>query len=201
MADLSENPFLILKITPTLAPDPLLLEQGFIEASKAVHPDNPQGETGKFASLGTARTVLANLSTRIPAALEALGYDAELREYSSADSHMVPMSSELVALFAELGPAIQRVTSIARKKTSARSELARALLAREELAARKLLETTGSRIDKLIDGRSDRLVELDRLLSSSPRQTCREALRIASDCAFLEKWKAQVRASLASLFV
>lgn len=196
-----ENPFSVLGIKPALALDSQHLEASYREASKGCHPDSPGGNTEAFAALGTARAILASPSTRIPAALEALGHSEDGSGQPSPASRSVSMPGELIDLFAELEPAIQRVEAIARKKTAAHSELARALLAPEELAARHQLETASEKTAALIETRCQGLVELDRALSTTPDTASRAARRIATDSAFLEKWRDQVRATLMKLFV
>lgn len=194
-----DDPFSLFGLEPSLALDPDILESRFRETSKKWHPDSQTGDAGTFREIGAARIILSEASTRIPAALRALGL-AEGGATGSENS-ISTLSEELMDLFAQLSPAIQKVEAVARKKTAARSELALALLAPEEIAARRPIEAAGKQIQSLMDLRLDLLNDLDRLIKTDdPHPAAKKAHQIARDCAFLERWQKQVRNTLLKLF-
>lgn len=193
------NPFEVLGLEPALDLDATTLEDAYRAASKQHHPDSDSGggDPDAFARVGSAKATLDRLSSRIPAALQALGFDKP----ESAGNGSAPMSGDLMDLFAELSPAIQQVEEVAKKKLAAQSELARALLANEEIAARRPLESAGLRIQQAIDSRLSHLPALDIGLAQKSPEAAPTARRLAHELAFLEKWQDQVRATLMKLFV
>ena len=190
------DPFQLLGLEPGLVLDLDDLEKAYHRASREHHPDSGTGDGDAFARVNAARATLASPATRISAALKALGCSP-----TEDGGKAAPMAGSLMDLFAELGPAIQGVEEMAKRKAAARSELARALLAEEELAVRGPLEEAGRRVQEALDARLARLPELDKALRLEEDGAVGEARRLAHEFAFLERWQGQVRETLMRLFV
>jgi len=194
------NPFETLGFQPTLAVDPTWLENRYLELSKECHPDSPNGDPDRFAELGTARSTITSPSRRIAALLDAL--TGSHTDGSSSAPRAGKMSGELMDLFAELSPALQVVEDVARRKHEAKSELARALLANEELAARAPLEKAGIAVQAAINQRVERFGPLDHGIGHGIGDDLEKQLReLSHELAFLEKWQSQIRETLMKLFV
>ncbi|MFN0130514.1 MAG: DnaJ family molecular chaperone [Verrucomicrobiales bacterium] len=157
------------------------LERRFDALSRQHHPD-VGGDPIAFARLGEARRLLVTPAPRLRHLLE-LVYPG------------TPLAGELpptlVDHFAILGPTLQVAQQFIRKKETAASALARALLASEEMRHRETLESAAATLANSLAAVLDATRSWDGHAESLTAW--------ARQAAFLERWQAQVRESLVRL--
>ncbi|MBK8038769.1 MAG: J domain-containing protein [Verrucomicrobiaceae bacterium] len=167
--------FALLGLPRSASLDESLLQAAWHEKSRAAHPDHPGGS--------------ATLAAEINAAYEAL-LAPEKRLKHLLDLHAVPwrtipISAEMMSLFSQIGPLLQKASALAKKKQQASSALAKALLANEEMSLREALEALGTEIE----------AKREVILSALPEEL--ELLQVAqATLAYLAKWQAQIREAL-----
>ena len=157
------------------------LARQFDALSRTRHPD-AGGEAAAFARLAEARRLLSSTSLRLRHLLELEHPETRL------DGTLSPA---LMDVFTALGPALQTAQDLERRKTSASTALARALLAPQEMLARETLETWAESLAHRLDGIAD--------ASRSWDGTAAPLAAWAREAAFLEKWQSQVRHALTRL--
>ena len=157
------------------------LARQFDTLSRARHPD-AGGETAAFARLAEARRLLSSTALRLRHLLELEHPEARL------DGALSPA---LMDVFATLGPALQAAQDVERRRASASSALARALLAPQEMLARETLEHIAESLAQHLDAIVD--------ASRSWDGTAQPLAAWAREAAFLEKWQSQVRHTLTRL--
>jgi len=171
--------FAILGIDRKLAVSDEELRAAFREAGKSAHPD-AGGAHGDFSSLQEAFAILSSPSRRLKHWLALHGESGEDRG---------TIRDELVDLFSAVGPVLQRVDALIRRRDEARSALTRAMLEGESNICREQLDEMIGRVDDAIKAETENFPTLG---SAYPIPTA-EAARTARNLAFLEKWRAQLR--------
>jgi curved DNA-binding protein CbpA len=179
------DPFQILGMEPKLVLSDDALREAFREAGKRAHPDAGGGE-GEFAALREAFAVVSSPSRRLRHWLELRGTPGELR--GSIDN-------SLMDLFAEVGAVTQLAESVIRKRDEAKSALVRAMLEGETQVCREAVERAIFQVETTITRECAIFPELEK--STAPDGEA--AARAARSLAFLEKWRAALRACFGRL--
>jgi curved DNA-binding protein CbpA len=161
------------------------LREAFREAGKQAHPDAGGGD-GEFAVLREAFAVLSSPSRRLRHWLELRGTPGEVRGC---------IDTALMDLFAEVGAVSQRAEELIRKRDEAKSALVRALLEGQTQVCRETVERTISQVETMI--RSECAAFQD--FESSAELDVEAASKVARNLAFLEKWRAGLRACFSRL--
>ena len=161
------------------------LGEAFRDGGKRVHPDAGGGE-GEFAALREAFAIVSSPSRRLKHWLELRGIPAEVR--GSIDN-------PLMDLFAEVGAVTQQAEAVIRKRDDAKSALVRAMLEGETQVSREAVETVIAKVDALIDRECAVFPEFESM-GNLELETVSKAARTL---AFLEKWRAGLRACFSRL--
>lgn len=177
--------FQILGIEPTLVLAEETVRDAFREAGKRAHPDAGGGE-GEFAALREALAVVSSPSRRLRHWLELRGTPGEIR--GSIDT-------SLMDLFAEVGAVTQQAEGVIRKREEAKSVLVRAMLEGETQQCREAVERAISRVESRIADECSGFAEMEK----APEPDVAAASQSARNLAFLEKWRAGLRACFSRL--
>ena len=156
------------------------LREAFRAAGKTAHPD-AGGDDDRFAGVQRAYAILASPAAR-------LRHWLELEGVGFAERGAVP--AVVMDLFGRLGPLIQQAEALARKRSAARSALARALFEPEVHAIREQIETAIAEVDAAIATQTAAFPAIEAGTCADPGATVRAL-------AFLEKWRAELRAKFA----
>lgn len=177
--------FQILGMEPQLVVSDEALRDAFREAGRLAHPDAGGGD-GEFAALREAFAVVASPSRRLRHWLELRGTPGEVR--GSIDT-------ALMDLFAEVAAVTQQAESVIRKRDEAKSALVRALLEGETQVCREAVERAISQVETVIRGECAVFPEFE----SAAEFDLEAASKVARNLAFLEKWRAGLRACYSRL--
>ncbi len=158
------------------------LREAFREAGKRVHPD-AGGGGGEFEALQEAFRLLSRPSRRLRHWLELSGIPGDERG---------ALGLELMDLFALAGEVLQSADALIRRRESARSALARAVLEAETQQVRERIEAAQETLGRVAGEKIALFPALERE-DGDPWQ-------IVRDLAFLEKWQAQLRERYAKLW-
>ena len=176
--------FARLGLSPRAALDPEELKARYHELARESH-----GEEGAdSADLNAAFSCLPQPSTRLRHLLELLFPD----EASQRLGGTIP--GVFIDLFSSLATAIQKVDAVGARKKAARSALAQALVAGDEMEAREAIEAVGSLIHAERHALEETFPELDTSMAFDKLSRAYRAF------GFLDKWQAQVRAKLLELY-
>ncbi len=161
------------------------VRDAFREAGKRAHPDAGGGE-GEFATLREALAVVSSPSRRLRHWLELRGTPGEIR--GSIDT-------SLMDLFSEVGAVTQQAEGVIRKREEAKSVLVRAMLEGETQQCREAVERAIFQVESRISGECSGFAELEN--AAVPDVAA--ASQSARNLAFLEKWRAGLRACFSRL--
>lgn len=170
------------------------IRESFHKLARRIHPDSgvqPDGEA--FEALNRAHVELASCPRRIWHLLE-LEYGSKNLEKSGG------VGERLVDLFSAVGRVIAVAETIAVKRSSASSDLGRALLEEEAVSARASLASVNAEIASAITGYEATLPELDRMIQAAAPDAISSGLDLWRNLTFLEKWRGQIQAKFAQLF-
>ena len=179
------NPFEVLNIEPRLVISRDELNQAFREAGKTAHPDAGGSEEG-FAQLQAAADTLSRPARRLKAWLELKGVEVDSRG---------SIGNALMDEFGRVGEETQKAEAFIRKRESAQSALAKAMLENDAQLCREQLEEAMQRLDELTQNICDGFEALEESGSAGT-----EAVEWHRDLSFLEKWQASLRSLFAKLF-
>lgn len=182
--------FALLGLPARAALDEAELQSAWLQAARAAHPDQEGGDAALAAGLNQALDTLKSPVTRLKHLLE---------RHSGTPWRAVPLDAEMMRLFENLGPLLQRGAALAQKKQAASSALAKALLAREEMQIREALEELGARIEEAWAREESSLPGCDERLAAGDAAVWPELQAAQARLAYLEKWRAQIRAQLLAL--
>ncbi len=177
--------FRILGMEPKLVLADDALRDAFREAAKRAHPDAGGGD-GEFAALREAFAVVSSPSRRLRHWLELRGMPGEVR--GSIDNL-------LMDLFAEIGAITQLAEAVIRQRDEAKSALVRAMLERETQVCREAVQRAIFQVEMAIT----RECAIFAVLEKSADLDVAAAAKIARNLAFLEKWRAGLRACFGRL--
>jgi hypothetical protein len=180
------NAYALLGIEPRLSLSDEVLADAFREAGKSAHPDAGGGD-GRFSALHEARAILASPSRRLCHWMELRGVVLEPRG---------AIDDRLMDLFALAGEAGRQAEALARKRDEARSALARAML---EGATQQCREVVEEALAKVNDAIAAECADFPGLEAVAADVVADRAARIARNLAFLEKWRAGLRAAFGRL--
>ena len=180
-----KNAFEILGVAPCLVIDAETLGAAFREAGKTAHPDAGGGDD-EFAGLRAAFETLTSPSKRLKHWLELRGTPAETRGV---------VDPGLMDLFSVVGAATQRAEGLIRKRDETKSALGLALLERETHVAREAVEKAVASVEAAIH----RECAVFSAIEKSPAVDVEAASKTARNLAFLEKWRAGLRAVFSRL--
>ncbi len=158
------------------------LREAFREAGRRFHPD-AGGEGGEFQALQEAFRLLSSPSRRLRHWLELSGIPGDERG---------ALGPELMDLFTRTGETLQGADALIRRRESARSALARAMLEAETQQTREKIEAAQEILGRVAGERIAFFPVLERG-DGDPWQ-------IVRDLAFLEKWQGQLRGRYAKLW-
>lgn len=180
-----KHAFQRLGIAPCLEISEESLREAFRAAGKEVHPDAGGGE-GEFAALREAFAVLSSPSRRLKHWLEWRGTPGDDR--GSIDD-------SLMDLFTEVGAVTQQAEALVRKREDAKSVLVKAMLEGEIQLCREAVERAISRVETVIGRECSVFSEYE----TTADPDVQAASKVARNLAFLEKWRAGLRASFSKL--
>lgn len=182
---LVSDAFQILGIPPALVLSDDSLREAFREAGKRSHPDAGGGE-GEFAALREAFAVVSSPSRRLRHWLELRGTPGDVRG---------TIEPSLMDLFTEVGAVTQQAESLVRKRDDAKSALVRAMLEGETQIRREAVERAISQVETRITDECAVFSEFEKSLVVDVDA----AAKTARNLAFLEKWRAGLRACFSKL--
>ncbi len=177
------NAYQILGLEPRLVIADETLRDAFREAAKQAHPDAGGGE-GEFAAMREAHALLASPSRRLRLWLELRGTPGELRG---------TVAAELMDLFAAAGAVTQLAEAQIRQREAAKSALVLAMLEGATQDCREAVERVISRLEMRIGAECAAFPEYEQTTVSEA------AAQGARNLAFLEKWRAGLRATFSRL--
>lgn len=183
------NAFALLGLPRIAALDDEALQQAWLAASRSAHPDQPGGDAARAAEINTAYDTLQAPEKRLK----------HLLDLHAVPWRTVPIDEGMMALFGQLGPALQKVAAFLKRKQSATSALAKALLSPDEMRLREHLETLGTTLDAERTTLLADLPALDSRLSAGDTTALADLQILQARLAYFGKWQAQVREALLSL--
>lgn len=183
------NAFALLGLPRAAALDPKALQQAWLAASRAAHPDQPGGDAAHAAEINAAHETLQSPEKRLK----------HLLELHQTPWRAVPIDDTMMAIFSQLGPLLQNITACLKRRQSAASALAKALLAPEEMRLREQLEELGTQLEAQRSALLAELPALDSRLGAGDTAILIELQTMQAKLAYLAKWQTQVRESLLSL--
>lgn len=183
------NAFALLGLPRAAALNEAALQQAWLEASRSAHPDQPGGDATRAAEINAAYETLQTPEKRLK----------HLLELHQVPWRTIPIDDSMMALFSKLGPVLQSVASFLKRRQSATSALAKALLAPEEMRLREQLETIGTTLDDERTALLENLPTFDARLSSGEAAALNDLQILQARLAYFGKWQTQVREALLSL--
>lgn len=179
--------FAELGLPRRLALDPDTLETTWRRRSRELHPDSAQGDADGAAAANRACGILRAPGSRLRHWLALHGV--------AAPAH-TGLDADLMSLFADAGLVLHEADALSKKKSTATTALARALLAAPEFAVQKKLQDLMRRIrqesEKLID-------RFEAFEAAAAGGDFTEAAAASGRLAFLERWERQCRDRLLAL--
>ena len=183
------NAFALLGLPRIAALNDEALQQAWLAASRSAHPDQPGGDAARAAEINSAYETLQAPEKRLK----------HLLDLHAVPWRTVPIDEGMMALFGQLGPALQKVAAFLKRKQSATSALAKALLAPEEMRLQEQLEELGMQLEAQRSPILETLPALDAGLAAGDGTTLTELQAMQAKLSYLAKWQAQVRESLLGL--
>lgn len=181
--------FALLALPRVAALDESTLHQAYLAQTRSTHPDQPGGDTARSAEINAAFETLQAPEKRLK----------HLLEIHQVPWRTVPINDAMMALFGQLGPLLQNTTVFLKRKQTATSALARALLAPEEMRLREQLEGLGQTLDIERTSLLDSLPDLDTRLNSGDDTALSDLQTLQAGLAYLGKWQTQIREALLGL--
>ncbi len=176
------NPFARLGLPESLLLDPASVE----DAWRDLRRDGKTDEEAE-ASGNRARTLLSDPVSRLAAWLDLKAPDA------APDRAVAP---ELMDLFANIGPVLASTDTLLARHRKATTALARAVLAKEAVAAQLGVQGLLQEIQPLKAALTERFPEFERDAASGEFAG---SLRALGQLKFLKRWEEQCRERLLAL--
>jgi curved DNA-binding protein CbpA len=168
------------------------LHRAYTTHSRAAHPDHG-GSEALAAKVNAAYETLRYPEKRLKHLLELAG-PPDAKAWRT-----VPLDEGMMALFSELGKAMENTSKFLDRKSKAASAIARAVLAAEELRNRETLEAIGFEIEKRRGEMEAGLPAWDAAIASDDESAWKQLAAMQARFAYLAKWQAQVRERLLAL--
>ena len=189
---MSADAFALLGLQPRAALDEETLQAAYLVATRGAHPDQAGGDAQLSADLNAALQTLKSPVTRLKHLIEV---------HSDTPWRAVPLDATLMGIFEHLGPLLQASATLLKKKQTATSALARALLADEEMRLRESLEDLGLRISELWQQIEAQLGISDTRIAAADTSVWADLQGIQARLAYLSKWRTQIREVLLGLML
>lgn len=173
--------FALLGLPRTAALDEAALQAAWHARSREVHPDQPCGSAALAAEVNAAYETLGAPEKRLK----------HLLELHEVPWRTIPVQPDVMELFMQLGPVLQNAAGLVKKKHSAASALAKALLAPQEMEMRE-------RLEELAAGIEARREAILAVLPSGEADLATLQIHQAT-LAYLAKWQGQIREALLAL--
>ena len=173
--------------------DPERVKETFHQLSRTEHPDQQTDGEGDFARLNQAQAVLRDPKLRLRHLLELEHPEVKLSGPSG-------IPTGLADLFVAVHGLLREADAVLAKKAAANSALAKALLAREEFAAREKVEAILEQLDALQAEATAELQAFDaRWLDARPPDAAAALHEFYQQFAYLSRWLEQLRERLFQL--
>jgi curved DNA-binding protein CbpA len=190
--------FALLQLPRQLTLEERVLHQAYAALSRTAHPDHG-GSAEEAAGVNAAYELLRSPEKRIKHLLE-IAAPPDAKAWRA-----VPLDESMMALFSAVGAALDTSAKYLEKRAAARSALARALLAGEELEQRERMEDLGNALAERLQSMEDGLPALDEALAAGESTgeagagLWKEIAGLQARFAYVIKWQAQVRERLLQL--
>ena len=166
--------------------DPERISEAFRELSRSQHPDQQQGGPAEdFARLNQAQQTLRDPKLRLAYLL-----GLEFPEVRLSGPAEVPRT--LAGLFAPVHGVLERADGLLSRKAGAPSALARALLAREELALREEVEAQFQALERLYGEALEELRVYDAAWESGEASSKAQLVGFHQRFSYLSRWRDQL---------
>ncbi|MGJ8672571.1 DnaJ domain-containing protein [Rubritalea sp.] len=175
------NAFKTFSLEPSLSIDLDQLKQSYKNLAASHHPDSG-GEKAEFEKVNLAYAALQSPAKRLKAYMEIQEIPHDSRG---------AVSNDLMDLFMQVGSLVQEADAFIRKKSSATSVLAKALLEGESMEVQDKLSALIAIIEH----------SQEAITANFPNDIPQEQLpQLARNLSFLEKWQAQLQQRYGALF-
>lgn len=189
---MSADAFALLGLPPRAALDEETLQSAYLSATRSAHPDQAGGDATLSADLNAALETLKSPVTRLKHLLD---------RHSDTPWRAVPLDSALMSLFEKVGPLLQSAQAFLKKKQTATTALAKALLAGEEMRLREALEELGVQIEDAWQQMESQLAPYDIRIIAGDVTVWAELQAVQARLAYLFRWRTQIREALLGLML
>ncbi|MEX2579809.1 MAG: hypothetical protein WD342_12195 [Verrucomicrobiales bacterium] len=183
------NYFAVLDLPETLGLESSTIENAWQAGARKHHPDGGDegGETERASELNRARATLADPTSRL---------EHWLALKNSPPPPDRSISPALMDLFARLNSVLADADAVTSKLKGSSTALAKAMLAKEAVAAQLAVQKMLQEIQSLKDEVTDRFEEFE---SDAESGSLAEASRGLAQLKFLRKWEQQGQERLLTL--
>jgi curved DNA-binding protein CbpA len=184
------DPFAVLGLPrrPWLNED--ALKERFHRLAAEHHPDVHGGDETPFAEINAAHRTLRDTAMRLRCLLALEGFEM---------NGPAQIPDDLGRLFMDTGLARQKLETFLNKEESARSPIARAMLAPEKMMVMDAVETQIAALNEIRETLLEEIREIDRAWPRDAASGAQRLAAIAHSLAFVGKWLAQLREGYARL--
>ncbi len=179
------NHFEKLGLQPRLVISEEELRAAFRTAGKTMHPDGGGSEIG-FSSLQSAYGSLSSPAQRLKNWLEVHGVEVQLRG---------EIDGNLVDLFSEISHVLASSQEVIRRRESAQSALAKAMLEREVHSCMERIEQSIGQIDEAIFQQCHDFSAIEQTIMIDANTLSARYRNLV----FLEKWRAQLNSTFSQM--
>lgn len=170
--------FSVLGVPRRPGVDAAELKERYFRLAAAMHPDTAGGDGGQFAALQESVKVLGDPALRLRHLVQLTHPEYQGRNVMGSGE-----------IFLDVGTAIQSARSLATKKETVRSPLAKAVLAGETAA---ILVKVRNILERVRCEKEQALGELTTLDATWPEVSVETLDGLASRMAFLSRWEEQL---------
>lgn len=185
--------FATLGLPRTAALDEETLKRAYTSRTRDAHPDQATGDEHQSTALNAAFETLSAPEKRLKH-LIALEADEAARAWKT-----IPLDEAMMTLFDKIAPFVHSIGDHARKRQSATSALAKALLSGEEMKLRETAEERAAELSALRETLESQLPEIDARRAAADAGVMRDMQILQAKLAYLAKWQAQVREAFMAL--
>lgn len=185
--------FATLGLPRTAALDEEVLKRCYTSRAHETHPDLEAGDEKESTGLNTAFEILSAPEKRLKHLIE-LEADEAARAWKT-----IPLDAAMMNLFEKLAPFLHSISEHTRKKESAGTALAKALLSGEEMKLRETAEERASELTALRESLEAQLPDIDARRLAGHAGVMRDMQILQAKLAYLAKWQSQVREAFMAL--